>query len=289
MYTTLDLYKRADGRHYFAETLADLHVDDKECINYVFCEWLFATNTDITEEEVRHILDGAYNTTVIMMSFPNPYRVLLDEIAIYNTHGYNTPYRRGKIAIMHSLLDFHGYYHDKRNWPRRLYECFDFLSKLKYQLLSSMLVAHAHNTTPEVADAKRGSRLLTPEVKRELELILSFETLQREWDEERDKLLAEIAAAKQNTIDTVKNLVTAIIEHGEQYPSNRNHDADVVRTLLNERNVCEHIPKEIYDDNEIGARIQKLGRKEMPLNVTTKSIYEVSGNEHVNIGTNERR
>jgi hypothetical protein len=148
-----------------------------------------------------------------------------------------------------------------------------------------MLIAHAHNTTPEVADAKRGSRLLTPEVKRGLELILSFETLQREWDEERDKLLAEIAAAKQNTIDTVKNLVTAIIEHGEQYPSNRNHDADVVRTLLNELNVCEHIPKEIYDDNEIRARMQKLGRKEMPLNVTTKSIYEVSGNEHVNIGT----
>lgn len=285
MYTTLDLYKGAGGRRYFAETLDDLHVDDKECINYVFCEWLFATNTDITEEEVRYILDGAYNRTVQIMRHPMP-RIILNEIAEYNTDGCNTPYGRGEMSIMLSLLSFHGCFDDKKDWPmRRLYECFDFLSKLKYQLLSSMLIAHAHNTTPEVADAKRGSRLLTPEVKRGLELILSFETLQREWDEERDKLLAEIAAAKQNTIDTVKNLVTAIIEHGEQYPSNRNHDADVVRTLLNERNVCEHIPKEIYDDNEIRARMQKLGRKEMPLNVTTKSIYEVSGNEHVNIGT----
>lgn len=285
MYTTLDLYKGAGGRYYFAETLDDLHVDDKECINYVFCEWLFATNTDITEEEVRYILDGAYNRTVQIMRDPTPHIISI-EIAEYNTDGCNTPYGRGKMSIMLSLLSFHGCFDDKEDWPMRsLYECFDFLSKLKYQLLSSMLIAHAHNTTPEVADAKRGSRLLTPEVKRGLELILSFETLQREWDEERDKLLAEIAAAKQNTIDTVKNLVTAIIEHGEQYPSNRNHDADVVRTLLNELNVCEHIPKKIYEGNGILARMQKLGRKEMPLNVTTKSIYEVSGNEHVNIGT----
>ncbi|MBO5699677.1 MAG: hypothetical protein J6R79_06720 [Bacteroidaceae bacterium] len=82
----------------------------------------------------------------------------------------------------------------------------------------------------------------------------------------------------------VQNMIEAIVEFGESYPSNQNDKADVIRQLL-----AEDVFKEAGLTKDIKKRIKKIGRKEpnANMNINTKSMFDISGNNNVNIGNHE--
>ena len=288
MYSMLDLFAGAGGRLDYPETLDDFRVDDEECINYVFCDWIFEVNKNgITERQVRNILDDAYHIATKIITSTRPY-LLYEEIILQAGNCTYIGVRDNKkvyeqdtfrlcivFAIVHSLLRFHGYGEKTRikRLMDRLCTHFDDNFGMRYQMLESMIdTQNTHNIIKEAMKesglhSKVKTKPLTPDDKKEVALILKFEKQAKEWHNEKTKLLSKIdlctKESRQNTIESIKTLVNAIIEFGEQYPSNQNDKAEVVRMLLLEKVVSDYIPKDILTE-EIKARIEKLGRKEVP-------------------------
>jgi hypothetical protein len=60
----------------------------------------------------------------------------------------------------------------------------------------------------------------------------------------------------------LRDFVEAIIRVGEQYPSNQNDKAEVIRSLLLEKAVNGYIPGEVLTE-EMRERINAIGRKEV--------------------------
>lgn len=81
-------------------------------------------------------------------------------------------------------------------------------------------------------------------------------------EEELAALRSEMARMKAEQDKSLQGLVEAIISVGEQYPSNQNDKADVVRSLLLEKAVHGYIPSEVLTP-EMLQRINAIGRKEV--------------------------
>ena len=102
-------------------------------------------------------------------------------------------------------------------------------------------------------------------------------------EEELAALRSEMARMKAEHDKSMQGFVEAIVSVGEQYPSNQNDKADVVRSLLLEKAVNGHITSEVLTPEMI-QRINAIGRKEVALSVSAECLYKVTGNENVNIG-----
>lgn len=81
-------------------------------------------------------------------------------------------------------------------------------------------------------------------------------------EEELAALRSELTRMKAGQDKSLQGLVEAIISVGEQYPSNQNDKADVVRSLLLEKAVHGYIPSEVLTP-EMLQRINAIGRKEV--------------------------
>lgn len=78
------------------------------------------------------------------------------------------------------------------------------------------------------------------------------------------KLLEKQLSSMPDEHTILRMFIDSIITYGEKYPSSSNDKAEVIRMLLLEKVVSDYIPKDILTE-EIKARIEKLGRKEVPV------------------------
>lgn len=76
------------------------------------------------------------------------------------------------------------------------------------------------------------------------------------------RLEDEVLRLKQEKEAVLRDFVEAIIRVGEQYPSNQNDKAEVIRSLLLEKAVNGYIPGEVLTE-EMRERINAIGRKEV--------------------------
>ena len=77
----------------------------------------------------------------------------------------------------------------------------------------------------------------------------------------------------------IRKFLESIIEYAENFPSNQNDKADVIKGMLMAKGFNGQIPNEALT-SEMRARIVNLGRKETPM----PAMFNVTGNEEVNIG-----
>ena len=134
--------------------------------------------------------------------------------------------------------------------------------------------------TPESYDSlQRDNTFLTKEnaeLRQQLDDLNKLkDTLQKQFDavQRAHSTMQTIKELSEQEIEEIritakreafKQFVEAIVAYGEGYPSSSNDKAEVIRMLLLEKVVSDYIPKDIWTE-EIKARIEKLGRKEVPV------------------------
>ena len=116
---------------------------------------------------------------------------------------------------------------------------------------------------------------LTAEIKK-------YKLLQEE--KPKEKIFREAdpqKAADRESADVIniRKFLESIIEYAENFPSNQNDKADVIKGMLMAKGFNGQIPNEALT-SEMRARIVNLGRKETPM----PAMFNVTGNEEVNIG-----
>ena len=87
----------------------------------------------------------------------------------------------------------------------------------------------------------------------------------------------------QARIDGIRSVVEQLIIYGENFPSNQNDKAEVIKEALLAKSFNGHIPSEALTP-EWKARLNNLGRKEMGVSFQGESMFKISGNKEVNIG-----
>lgn len=108
---------------------------------------------------------------------------------------------------------------------------------------------------------------------------------------ENEQLRKELELYKNNTqgalyqarIDGIRSVVEQLIIYGENFPSNQNDKAEVIKEALLAKSFNGHIPSEALTP-EWKARLNNLGRKEMGVSFQGESMFKVTGNKEVNIG-----
>lgn len=118
------------------------------------------------------------------------------------------------------------------------------------------------------------------------QLQMQVKVLMQENTDLKDRLAQQKPAEPTTNKPDVQNMIEAIVEFGESYPSNQNDKADVIRQLL-----AEDVFKEAGLSKDIKKRIRKIGRKEpnANMNINTKSMFDINGNKNVNIGNHEHK
>lgn len=112
----------------------------------------------------------------------------------------------------------------------------------------------------------------------------------KEENEYLKKELAKYQSDSQNPIhqariDGIRSVVEQLIVYGENFPSNQNDKAEVIREALLMKSFDGHIPSEALSP-EWKTRLKNLGRKEMGVSFQGESMFKITGNKEVNIGGN---
>ena len=120
-----------------------------------------------------------------------------------------------------------------------------------------------------------------------IELQEKYTKATSEW-EEKTKVLSEDVekTLEQAKVEAVRELVKQIVIYAEGFPANENAKADTIKGMLLAKAFYEHIPNKAFDE-DLRKRIDALGRKEMSINMTAKSMFEVTGNQKVVIGNGQ--
>jgi len=86
-----------------------------------------------------------------------------------------------------------------------------------------------------------------------------------------------------DSIQVMRQYITAEIEYAEKFPWNENSKAEVIKSLLLAKETNNHIPQGVITD-EMRKRIMNLGRKEAIMQVGTfkaDAYYDIHNNEKV--------
>lgn len=95
-------------------------------------------------------------------------------------------------------------------------------------------------------------------------------------------------AINKARIEGIRSVVEQLIIFGENFPSNQNDKAVIIREALLMKSFDGHIPSDALTP-EWKARLRNLGRKEIGLSFQGESMFNISGNDQVNIGGNNGR
>lgn len=115
----------------------------------------------------------------------------------------------------------------------------------------------------------------------------SYEKATSEWEEKTKALSEDVEKTlEQAKVEAVRELVKQIVIYAEGFPANENAKADTIKEMLLAKAFNGHIPNEAFDEN-LRKCIDALGRKEMGINMTAKSMFEVTGNQKVVIGNGQ--
>lgn len=83
----------------------------------------------------------------------------------------------------------------------------------------------------------------------------------------------------------IKSVVEQLIVYGENFPSNQNDKAEIIKEALLAKSFNGHIPSDALTP-EWKAQLMNLGRKEVGMTFQSESFFKISGNDQVNIGGN---
>lgn len=95
-------------------------------------------------------------------------------------------------------------------------------------------------------------------------------------------------AINKARIEGIRSVVEQLIIYGEKFPCNQNDKAVIIREALLMKSFDGHIPSDALTP-EWKARLKNLGRKEIGLSFQGESMFNISGNDQVNIGGNNGR
>lgn len=314
MYSMLDLFAGVGGLQVYPSTLEDFNVDDEQCINSVFCDFIFEIYRDgISDMKMRNIFDDVYYIATQIVTQKRPYHKYEEYVIragnctyIKEEEGRKIYSRDNKrmytvFSIVHSLLSFHGYDGKPRikQVMDRITEVLipsfevEFLllnSRIKRQNASVFIKRSMKNSTI-TCGATKSTKQISDEARKYCELAIAFSQAEESWLAEKKLLQTEVDKIKKEEekkrIKAISSFVTAIVEVGEAYPSSSNDKAEVIRSLLLEKAVFGHIPAEVLTNN-IRERIYALGRKENPVQIGTmkvENLNDIHDNRTVNYGS----
>ena len=314
MYSMLDLFAGAGGMQKYPATLEDFNVDDEQCINSVFCDWIFDVYRDgIDDVQMRNIFDDVYHIASQIVSQKRPYHkyeeylVRAGNCIFEKSEEGRTAYRadtkrmRTVFSLVYCLLSFHAYeskFRIKQVMDRLMeqlmphfnYEVMRLNSMVRTQnasLLTKKAMMHSATSTGSTMSIEE----FPDDQRRFIEMAYAFQQAEEAWLAEKRLLQAEVdkahKEAEDKTMEAIGRIVEAIVEVGEEYPSSSNDKAEVIRSLLLEKAVYGHIPAEALTDG-IRNRINALGRKESPLQIGTmkvENLNDIHDNKTVNYGS----
>jgi hypothetical protein len=95
-------------------------------------------------------------------------------------------------------------------------------------------------------------------------------------------------AIKKARIEGIRSVVEQLIIYGEKFPCNQNDKAEVIKEALLAKSFNGHIPSDALTP-QWQERLMNLGRKEQGVTFQGESMFNISGNDQVNIGGNNGR
>lgn len=102
--------------------------------------------------------------------------------------------------------------------------------------------------------------------------------------QEENERIPQYAIDKART-EGIQMVVEKLIAYAEEFPSNQNDRAEIIKEALLAKCFNGHIPSDALSP-EWKTRLLNLGRKEMGMTFKGKSMFNISGNDQVNIGGN---
>lgn len=116
---------------------------------------------------------------------------------------------------------------------------------------------------------------------------LQNENAQLKAELEKYKSDSEHAINKAR-IEGIRSMVEQLIIYGEKFPCNQNDKAEVIKEALLAKSFKGHIPSDALSP-QWQERLMNLGRKEQGVTFQGESMFNISGNDQVNIGGNNGR
>jgi len=116
------------------------------------------------------------------------------------------------------------------------------------------------------------------------------------FQDENAQLKAELEKYKSDSehainkarIEGIRSVVEQLIIYGEKFPCNQNDKAEVIKEALLAKSFKGHIPSDALTP-QWQERLMNLGRKEQGVTFQGESMFNISGNDQVNIGGNNGR
>ena len=116
------------------------------------------------------------------------------------------------------------------------------------------------------------------------------------FQDENAQLKAELEKYKSDSehainkarIEGIRSVVEQLIIYGEKFPCNQNDKAEVIKEALLAKSFNGHIPSDALS-HQWKERLMNLGRKEQGVTFQGESMFNISGNDQVNIGGNNGR
>lgn len=178
-------------------------------------------------------------------------------------------------------------------WLRYRFNPYKDFHSLKYEKIEDFLTGLMETKMRKYMRKKRFeekhslSTILPQSPLGEVTLVDKLNEKIRQLEENKIELETQLSrlmnsVPQSQTVDEnsiFRNFLESIIEYAENFPSNQNDKADVIKGMLMAKGFNGQIPNEALT-SEMRARIVNLGRKETPM----PAMFNVTGNEEVNIG-----
>lgn len=142
----------------------------------------------------------------------------------------------------------------------------EYMKRLPYEMCESLMIT-IQNRNDEIARLSEENEKLKAENERML----------KEWETFRDDKEKVI---KEAQTDAIRELVEQIIAYAEDFPSNQNDKAEVIKEVLMGKLVNAHIPPQAMTE-DLHTRLFNLGRKEANLNLSVNSQNTQISNSHI--------
>lgn len=142
----------------------------------------------------------------------------------------------------------------------------EYMKRLPYEMCEDLMIT-IHNRNDVIAQLSEENEKLKAENERML----------KEWETFRDDKEMVIKEAKT---DAIRKLVEQIISYAENFPSNQNDKAEVIKEVLMGKLVKTHIPPQAMTA-DLHTRLFNLGRKEANLNLSVNSQNTQISNSHI--------
>lgn len=234
----------------------------------------------IVEESLDRILEKGHQYSVDLMAQPEAPRKIHFDYSKWSklTNGFERDAIIEVLALWKQKCD-------RIDILRKMEREFQKYSKA-YSWASFYMAGNREilrNRFMELRGQLEGDNFLVEEIKRLYEenkhLKEKIRSMEGMKTRDSNLTLAKYSGMREG----IQSVVEQLIVYGENFPSNQNDKAEIIKEALLAKSFNGYIPSDTLT-SEWRARLMNLGRKEMGVSFQGESMFKITGNDKVNIG-----